>query len=197
MPDRDGDANTSTPSLEQRLEALFQELRRQGRASVAAQAAAEACLEAIERGQAERSSDSGPGAVSASPPRDVAVAVAWLGELLPVFDGLGRALAQARRLERSPAFWERVWQPGKAKRAALTTLTEGLALLEQQLREALARLDVQVEAPASGPADPERHRVVEVRAVGPGRSGHIVEVVRPGYAIGDRVVREAEVAVRR
>lgn len=194
MPDHDAGENTTTPSLEQRLEALFQELRRQGRASVAAQAAAEACLEALERGQAEPRDDRSD-AMAKSPPRDVAAA--WLGELLPVFDGLSRALTQARHLETTPALWERVWRPGKAKRAALATLTEGLALLEQQLREALDHLGVHVEAPVSGPANPERHRVVEVRSSGPGRPGHVVELVRPGYVLGDRLVREAEVAVRR
>jgi molecular chaperone GrpE (heat shock protein) len=39
------------------------------------------------------------------------------------------------------------------------------------------------------------HRVVEARGSGPREV--VVEVVRPGYRLGERVVREAEVVVER
>jgi molecular chaperone GrpE (heat shock protein) len=53
-----------------------------------------------------------------------------------------------------------------------------------------------VDRRTGGPVDGERQRVVEVRAPAPGEPrGTVVEVVRPGYALGDKVVRETEVVV--
>ena len=52
-----------------------------------------------------------------------------------------------------------------------------------------------IAAPAS-PIDGERQRVVEVRPPRPGeQAGTVVEVVRPGYALGARIIREAEVVI--
>ena len=66
------------------------------------------------------------------------------------------------------------------------------ALFEATLRDR----GVSVDRRTGGPVDGERQRVVEVRAGGRGeRPGTVIEVVRPGYALGARIVREAEVVV--
>ncbi len=101
-----------------------------------------------------------------------ALAVAGEGKLL------GRVL-RAAEPDASPA------------RAALT---EGLHLLKAQLEATLHDLGVEVDRRTGEPVDAEGQRVVEVRAAGPNeRVGTVVEVVRPGYALGAKIVREAEV----
>ena len=70
--------------------------------------------------------------------------------------------------------------------------------MEVGLRESrgvtLADLGVAVARPLGAPVDPERHRVVGVQPVGAEEEpGVITAIVRPGYALGEVMVREAEV----
>jgi len=191
------------PSLEDlaaRLDELMKEVRRQGRAAIAAQAAAESCLEAI-REQAEAEGDEE--AEDAAETSDVDdEAVRWLRALIPVADAVGRVAAQAAALAapRPPPkrrLLARLFHaPEPADGSARAALAEGLRVLHAQLEGALRDLGVTVDRRTGGPVDGERQRVVEVRSPRAGeRSGTVVEVVRPGYALGPRVVREAEVVV--
>jgi molecular chaperone GrpE (heat shock protein) len=173
----DGDA------LRGKLDALLVELRRQGRAAIAAQAAAESCFELLQRGDVQRPEGDGE-----------ALATRWLRELIPVFDALDRAIDQVE--PRAPKPWS-VFARRVSGQAEWTALAEGLKLVREQLDLALARLGVEVDAPTFGAVDPERHRAVGVRSTGSGKMGEIVELVRRGYALGSRIIREAEVMVRR
>ncbi len=198
--------------LTRRLDDVLKEVRRQGRAAIAAQAAAESCLSALQaqtatRGDADDEEDDERGG------DEVAVAAAeeavrWLRALLPVADAAERVVRQASALEVPRAaprrgFFGRLLRTpepdeGRASRAALA---EGLRVLGAQLDGTLRDLGAVVDRRTGGPVDGERHRVVEVRPARSGeRPGTVVEVVRPGYALdvrggGARIVREAEVVI--
>jgi molecular chaperone GrpE (heat shock protein) len=194
----------SDPSLEDlavRLDDLLKEVRRQGRAAIAAQAAAESCLDALRAQAEEMQGDDLEDTV------DPATAEAddgerWLRALIPVADAIERVAAEAAAfdLRRRPAprgllaRWLAAARPLDA--GVHGSLGRGLRVLQAQFEGALRDLGVSVDRATGGPVDGERQRVVEVRAPAPGeRRGTVVEVVRPGYAIGDRILREAEVVV--
>lgn len=116
--------------------------------------------------------------------RDVAAAegrgIARLArELLPSLDSLDRALAAAEG------------QPENADHH----LTDGIRLVQSELLAALGRVGISQDAPAGEPFDPHVHEAI-AQAPAPGlASGAIVEVVQPGYRIGDDVLRAAKVVV--
>jgi molecular chaperone GrpE len=190
----------SPEDLARRLDDLLKEVRRQGRAAIAAQAAAESCLDAIReqagRGPGNDDETSGERAAEAAD----AERVRWLRALIPVGDALDRVIRQAAALDAPPRRergWLRRLLPAPADDGrARAALIEGLRVLGAQLEGTLRDLGVSVDRRTGGPVDGERHRVVEVRPPGPGhRRGTVIEVVRPGYALDDRVIREAEVVV--
>jgi molecular chaperone GrpE (heat shock protein) len=212
-------------SLVERLDELTRELRRQGRAAVAAQAASESCLEQIAtlelRMRGERDGDGegctkvpgdehgddedtrAPDKEDDSKREDEArahEAAAWLEALVPVADAIDRAASQAAEVAeraRRPAPL-RIW-PFARKTAAfadLDALASGLRVLRDQLAAALASRGVRIERRVGIEVDPELHRVVAVRPPASGqpeREGTVLEVIRPGYAVGRRVAREADV----
>ncbi len=182
-------SDASVQELATRLDDLLKEVRRQGRAAIAAQAAAESCLEAI---KARPAATSEPSATSDE-------AVRWLRALIPVADAVERIAQRATALD-APAkrtLLQRVLRaPEPDDHHARAALTDGLRLLQAQLEATLHDLGVEVDRRTGKPVDAERQRVVEVRAAGPNeRVGTVVEVVRPGYALGAKIVREAEVVI--
>ena len=185
-------SDASVQELATRLDDLLKEVRRQGRAAIAAQAAAESCLEAI---QARPAAASEPSAASATSDE----AVRWLRALIPVTDAVERIAQRAAGLD-APAkrtLLQRILRAPEADaRHARAALTEGLRLLRAQLEATLHDLGVEVDRRTGEPLAAERQRVGEVRAAGPNeRVGTVIEVVRPGYALGAKIVREAEVVI--
>jgi len=189
----------SQQDLAARLDDVLKEVRRQGRAAIAAQAAAESCLEAIQ---------ARPAAVSEANAQASDEAVRWLRALIPVADAVDRiaqrvAAPGARSAPAAPAkrsLLQRLLGDREAPEPddghARAALHEGVRLLQAQLEGALHDLGVAVDRRTGGPIDGERQRVVEVRAPGPHeRAGTVVEVVRPGYVLGTKMVREAEVVI--
>ncbi len=161
---------------------------------MAAQAAAESCLEALQD-EDEPSTDGAGGDADAAD-----VDVAWVRAILPVADALDRVVAQAAVLAepRAPEP-RRMFSFGRPEPRAdpgAGALLEGLKVLRAQLLAALEGRGVVVDRRTGAPVDPEVHRVVEVRGAGAGRE-IVAEIVRPGYRVGGRLVREAEVVVRR
>jgi molecular chaperone GrpE len=74
---------------------------------------------------------------------------------------------------------------------------EGLQAVMQQIDSVLAREGVTRTGAPGEEFDPERHDAVATRA-GDGTAPHtIVEVPRSGFALGDRVIRPAQVVVAR
>jgi molecular chaperone GrpE (heat shock protein) len=197
----------SEPSLQDltlRLDDLLKEVRRQGRAAIAAQAAAESCLEELRAQSSEGDPDDG-GDDEADERAAMAAAeegARWLRALIPVADAIDRVAREAAALDapRAPVkrgLFARLLAPVEpADGRAQAALGEGLRVLRAQLEGTLRDLGVSVDRRTGGPVDGERQRVVEVRAPAPGEHrGTVVEVVRPGYALGDKVVRETEVVV--
>ena len=176
----DGPDPAALAALSERLDALAGEVRRQGRAAIAAQAAAERCLELLQR-------------LDAAPPGGAAPEPVWLGELGGVFDALGRAAEAGRALVgrgHRPRWL--AWLPAlRAEQREIAAVAAGLGLLEQRLDAALNRLGVTVDREVGCPVEGRRHRVVAtVPGAGPPR---VTRVLRPGYAVAGRVLREAEV----
>jgi hypothetical protein len=218
---RDEGAANPLQNIEARIDELVREVRRQGRAAVAAQAAAESCLERLAEAQ-DREEE--PPAEEAQAEKEAqAEDAAWVHALLPVADALDRVLSQARAMvERNLDPGEpkvgglrpkarRLWSmlgrapremphrapremPHRAGGPELQALAEGLRVLRAQLTTALESRGVTADRRVGVPVDPEVHRVVEVRAARPGeRDDVVLEVIRPGYTAGGRIVREAEV----
>jgi molecular chaperone GrpE len=98
-----------------------------------------------------------------------------LSELLPVLDDLERALEAAERHEEAQ-------------------LVEGVQLVQQALRQALAKEGL-VEIPTEGAFDPHVHEALLTQPGGDVEPGSVLEVVQRGYRIGDKVVRPARVIV--
>jgi molecular chaperone GrpE len=102
---------------------------------------------------------------------------AMLVPFLGVLDNLDRALAAACDRPEDP-------------------FVQGISLVRQQFLQTLAGLNVTPVNPLGQPFDPAQH---EAAATTPGQpgipEGQVVGVIRPGYLIGDEVLRPALVAV--
>jgi molecular chaperone GrpE len=74
---------------------------------------------------------------------------------------------------------------------------EGLRSVLGQMEAILARHGVQRIGRPGEPFDPERHDAVAVRDEDDTPDRTVVQVVRSGFAVGDRVLRPAQVVVSR
>lgn len=122
-------------------------------------------------------------------------------ELLPVLDDLERAAkppvrdsgpregARGNRVEVPPTEDD---QPDL--RSQLDSILEGVQLVERSLRSALEKEGL-VEIEADGAFDPHVHEAMLTQARDGADSGTVLEVVRRGYRLGDKVVRPARVIV--
>ncbi|HTV31525.1 MAG TPA: nucleotide exchange factor GrpE [Methylocella sp.] len=81
--------------------------------------------------------------------------------------------------------------------AALKTLIEGIELTEKDFLSRLGKYGIQKIAPLGAKFDPNRHEALYEIPSETAPSGTVVEVMEEGYAIGDRVLRPAKVAVAR
>jgi len=100
-----------------------------------------------------------------------------LVSFLEVLDNLDRALAAAADRPEDP-------------------LVQGVSLVRQQFLATLEGLGVVRVDPMGQPFDPTRHEAVaSLPATGEIPSGHVAGVVRPGYLIGEDILRPAMVAV--
>jgi molecular chaperone GrpE len=78
-----------------------------------------------------------------------------------------------------------------------TPAADGLRALLEQMETILARQGAQRIGAAGEPFDPERHEAIEARPSSDVPDRTILEAVRSGWAIGDRVLRPALVIVAR
>ena len=185
-------SDEATMALLERLEALTTEIRRQGRASIAAQAAAESCASTVDALRAQVSE-----ITEGSPEQsDDSLVEHLVRALMPVADSVDRMGAQAARLVATLA------PPGLMARlvgvrdqtGAVRALADGLSVLAAQLDTALRDAGVEIDREVGVAVDGEAHRVVEARAAGAGdRPGCVLEIVRPGYWLHGRCLREADV----
>lgn len=100
-----------------------------------------------------------------------------LSQLLPVFDDLGRALAVI------PPEW------------ATNPWVQGLFLMARRLAVLFDQLGVQRVGSPGEPFDPRRHEAITIEERADLPEGTILQVAQPGYMLGDRVVRPAQVIV--
>ena len=100
-----------------------------------------------------------------------------LGDLLPIVDDLERALE--------------VEAPDEATRAYRT----GVELIHRQLLELLSRRGVTPIVALGEDFDPHVHQAVATEPAGARRDGEVVEELRRGYRLGDRLLRAAMVRV--
>jgi molecular chaperone GrpE len=87
---------------------------------------------------------------------------------------------------------ERALQMGHGTPAA-----DGMRAVLEQMEAILARHGAQRIGTAGEPFDPERHEAIDVRESADVPDRSVLEVVRSGWAIGDRVLRPALVVVAR
>jgi molecular chaperone GrpE len=100
-----------------------------------------------------------------------------LGHLLPALDDLERALDHMPdELRGNP------W-------------AEGLPLVARQLRMALARAGVERIGAEGDAFDPRQHEAVAYQPRAGYREGQVAHVARPGYRLGERIIRPAQVVV--
>jgi molecular chaperone GrpE len=96
---------------------------------------------------------------------------------LDVLDNLDRALDAAAGREDDP-------------------FVQGVSLVRQQFLSTLEGLGVRRTSPLGQPFDPaHQEAVATVAATADSPAGTVIGIVRPGYLIGDEVLRPAQVAV--
>jgi molecular chaperone GrpE len=101
-----------------------------------------------------------------------------LEPIFPLLDDLGRAFAEV-----PPDLEDDPW-------------AKGIAMLRSRLESTLAGLGLEPVGTVGEPFDPARHEAV-YHEPDPAANGQVVAVViRPGYRVGERLLRPAEVVVR-
>lgn len=103
----------------------------------------------------------------------------FAGDLLPVADSLSRALAAAPRDDLDEGF---------------RNLLTGVELTERALLDAFARHGLKRVGTKGEPFDPNVHQAV-AQAPGDQPAGTVLEVMQPGYVLGERTLRAAMVVV--
>jgi molecular chaperone GrpE len=103
--------------------------------------------------------------------------IAVLEQVLPVLDDFGRALQAA------PA--ELAGQPW----------VQGIQLVARRLISVLEQLGVRQVGKPGEKFDPHWHEAVTMQPQSDMPEGTILQVTRPGYAVGERVIRPAQVIV--
>ena len=83
----------------------------------------------------------------------------------------------------------------RGAQAAVTALIDGIELTERELLKALEKNGVRQFAPQGEKFDPNLHQAIFEVPDASVPAGSVVQVVQPGYMIGDRVLRPALVGV--
>jgi molecular chaperone GrpE len=100
-----------------------------------------------------------------------------LSQLLPALDDLGRALGTV------------------PSEMASDPWVQGLFLMARRLTGLLDQLGVQQIGAVGEPFDPRWHQAITTEARTDMPEGTILQVAQPGYMLGDRIVRPAQVVV--
>ena len=79
--------------------------------------------------------------------------------------------------------------------AATTSLIEGVELTERELAKALEKNGIRKVEPQGEKFDPNLHQAMYEVPDPSVPSGSVVQVIQPGYVIGERILRPAMVAV--
>ncbi|HEX9045918.1 MAG TPA: nucleotide exchange factor GrpE [Verrucomicrobiae bacterium] len=102
-------------------------------------------------------------------------------KLLPILDNFEMALAAAQ----------------KAEGDKLTSLQSGVQMIQQQLRNALVEGGMEEIDAAGKPFDPNFHEAVSQQESAEVPEGNVMQQLRKGYKLKDRLLRPAMVIVAR
>jgi molecular chaperone GrpE len=102
-----------------------------------------------------------------------------LQKLLPVMDSFEMALAAAQAL--------------KDEKSA--SLKAGIVMVQSQLKSILAEAGLEEIDAAGKPFDPTQHEAVSEQETAEVPEGHVVQQIRKGYKLRERLVRPAAVVV--
>ena len=100
-------------------------------------------------------------------------------KLVPVLDNFDMAMAAA--------------QAGSPE--AAQSLQAGIAMIYQQFKNALAEAGLEEIDAANQPFDPNQHEAVSQKETAAAPEGQVVQQLRKGYKLRDRLVRPASVVV--
>ena len=107
-----------------------------------------------------------------------------LKKLIPVLDNFDMALAAVSSAQ------------GETDSSASTdSLQQGVSMIQQQLRQALAEAGLEEINATGQPFDPNYHEAVSQQESVEVPEGHVVQQLRKGYKLKDRLLRPAGVVV--
>ena len=109
----------------------------------------------------------------------IAAQSALLSQLLPVLDDFGRALGAA-----PPELAAHPW-------------VQGLSLVARRLTTQLSQLGVRQIGTPGELFDPRLHEAITTEERADVPEGTILNVTQPGYTLGERIIRPAQVVVAR
>lgn len=115
--------------------------------------------------------------------RQYAIA-AFARDMLTAGDNLARAI-------------EAIPQEARNGNEALTTLIDGVEMTERDLQNSLEKHGVKKLDPVGQKFDPNLHQAIFEVPTDDQPTGTVVQVMQPGYVIGERVLRPAMVGVAR
>ena len=102
-----------------------------------------------------------------------------IGTLLPVLDNFEMALTAM----------------GNAQDPAIQSLQSGVSMIHQQFKKALADAGLEEVDAANQKFDPNFHEAVSQQETADVPEGHVVQQLRKGYKLRDRLLRPASVVV--
>src|SRR6185436_16890428 len=105
--------------------------------------------------------------------------VGILNTLIPVLDNIDMAMAAT----------------AGAQDAAIQSLQSGVAMIHQQLKKALADAGLEEVDAAGQKFDPNLHEAVSQQESADVPEGHVLQQLRKGYKLRDRLLRPATVVV--
>jgi molecular chaperone GrpE len=107
-----------------------------------------------------------------------------LGKLIPVLDNFDMALAAVSNA-----------QGGTEQGASTESLQQGVSMIQQQLRQALADAGLEEINATGQPFDPNYHEAVSQQESADVPEGHVMQQLRKGFKLRDRLLRPATVIV--
>jgi molecular chaperone GrpE len=107
-----------------------------------------------------------------------------LKKLIPVLDNFDMAFAAVSSA-----------QGETASSANTDSLQQGVSMIQQQLRQALAEAGLEEINAAGQPFDPNYHEAVSQQESAEVPEGHVVQQLRKGFKLRERLLRPASVVV--
>jgi molecular chaperone GrpE len=107
-----------------------------------------------------------------------------LAKLIPVLDNFDMALAAVSNA-----------QGEKDQPASTDSLQQGVSMIQQQLRQALADAGLEEINATGQPFDPNYHEAVSQQESADVPEGHVMQQLRKGFKLRDRLLRPATVIV--